>query len=324
MGASTDIEGRFRITNIPERLVVIKISCVGYEAQLTDVDFSKSKELQINVQLRPIVIEGEEVIVTSQMRGQIAAINQQITSNTIVNVVSEEKIKELPDANAAEAIGRLPGVSIVRNGGEASEVVLRGLSSKYSNITVDGVKIPPTDANTRDVDLSTMSQGSLAGIELYKTLTPDQDADAIAGTINLVTRKAPTERELRFDLSGDYNNLMKSAKQYDFQGRYGERFFNDVLGIQLQGNLESKIRSKENISYDYLDRQSVAYVTKYPNDSYDDYYMLGSFMNCFTVSIRNNVPAFFSVSSYVGRISILYSPPLRIFFAITLLPGRTE
>ena len=286
LGASTDIEGRFRITNIPERIVVIKASCVGYEPKLTELDFSKNKVMQLNVQLRPIVIEGEEVVVTSQMRGQIAAINQQITSNTIVNVVSEEKIKELPDANAAEAIGRLPGVSIVRNGGEASQVVLRGLSSKYSNITVDGVKIPPTDANTRAVDLSTMSQGSLAGIELYKTLTPDQDADAIAGTVNLVTRKAPTERELRLNLSGDYNNLMKSAKQYDFQARYGDRFFNDVLGIQLQGNLESKIRSKENISYDYQDKQSVAYVAQYPNDSYDDYYMLGSFTSTFTDEVR--------------------------------------
>ena len=179
LGAATDIEGRFRITNIPEQVVVIKASCVGYEPKLTEVDFTKNKEVQINIHLRPVIIEGEEVVVTGQMRGQIAAINQQVTSNTIVNVVSEEKIKELPDANAAEAIGRLPGVSLIRNGGEASQVVLRGLSSKYSNITVDGVKIPATDPTTRDVDLSTMSQGSLAGIELYKTLTPDQDLSLI-------------------------------------------------------------------------------------------------------------------------------------------------
>lgn len=286
LGASTDIEGHFRIPYIPERIVVVKVSCVGYEPNVSEVDFSKNKEISLNVQLRPIVIKGEEVVVTAQMRGQIAAMNQQITSNTIMNVVSEEKIKELPDANAAEAIGRLPGVSIIRNGGEASQVVLRGLSSKYSNITVDGVRIPATDANTRDVDLITMSQGSLAGIELYKTLTPDQDADAIAGTVNLVTRKAPTERELRFDLSGDYNNLMKSAKQYDFQLRYGERFFDDVLGIQLQGNIESKIRSKENIAYDYQLKQSNDYIAGFPNDSHNDYYLLGYFTSTFTDELR--------------------------------------
>ncbi|MCX6120884.1 MAG: TonB-dependent receptor [Ignavibacteriales bacterium] len=251
LGTATDIEGAFRIVGIPARTFMLKVSCIGYETQKKEVDFSKTKDITINIQLKPAVIQGEEVVVTAQMRGQLAAINQQVTSNTIVNVVSEEKIKELPDANAAEAIGRLPGVSIIRSGGEATNVVMRGLSSKFSNITLDGVKIPPTDPNSRDVDLSTMSQGSLSGIELFKTLTPDQDADAIAGTINLVTRKAPSEREIRLDLKGDYNNLMKSANQYDIALRYAERYFDDFLGVQIQGNTEKKIRSKEDVSYGY-------------------------------------------------------------------------
>ena len=257
LGAATDIEGQFRIVGIPERVFNIKISCIGYEAQIIEIDFSKMKDVQKNVALKSAILQGEEVVVTAQMRGQNAAINQQITSNSIINVVSEEKIKELPDANAAEAIGRLPGVSITRSGGEANKVVLRGLSSKFSNITIDGVKIPPTDPSTRDVDLSTISQGSLAGIELFKALTADKDADAIAGTVNLVTRKAPSERLLQFDIKGGYNYLMKSANQYDFSGRYGERFFNDVVGIQLQGNIEKKIRSKEKTDFDYPGPQDI-------------------------------------------------------------------
>ena len=133
LGAATDIEGQFRIAGIPERVLNVKISCIGYESQVKEIDFTKAKDVALNIKLQPSVIQGEEVVVTAQMRGQIAAMNQQITSNRIVNVVSEEKIQELPDANAAEAIGRLPGVSIIRNGGEASGVVLRGLSSKFSN-----------------------------------------------------------------------------------------------------------------------------------------------------------------------------------------------
>jgi TonB-dependent receptor len=251
LGSSTDIEGQYKITGIPERAFQVKVSCIGYETKVFDVDFSKNIALQLNIRLKQIILEGEAVVITAQMRGQVAAINQQITSKTIVNVVSEEKIKELPDANAAEAIGRLPGVSLIRSGGEASKVVLRGLSSKFSNITVDGTKIPSTDSTSRDVDLSTISQGSLAGIELYKTLTPDQDADAIAGSINFVTRKAPSEPTIVFDVKGDYNRLMKSGKQYDITGRFGGRFFDDILGVQVQGNVEKKIRSKEDITYSY-------------------------------------------------------------------------
>ncbi len=281
LGSATNIEGEYRVTAIPQRPFSVKVSCVGYETKTLKVDFTNQNEVQLNVRLRQTILEGEAVVITAQMRGQVAAINQQLTASSIVNVVSEEKIKELPDANAAEAIGRLPGVSVIRSGGEATQVVLRGLSSKFSNITVDGVKIPPTDPNTRDVDLSTLSQGSLAGIELYKTLTPDQDADAIAGTVNLVTRKAPSEREIRFDLSGDYNNLMKSAKQYDATGRYGERFFGDVLGVQVQANAERKIRSKEDITYTY-EQIPDPLGSPFPSD-----YDIGSFVVDFTDEVRS-------------------------------------
>ncbi len=251
LGNATNIEGTYKITGIPDRPVTIKVSCIGYVTKFIAVDFSKNNNMQLNVQLKQTILEGEAVVITAQMRGQIAAINQQISSKTIINVVSEEKIKELPDANAAESIGRLPGVSLIRSGGEATKVVLRGLSSKFSNITVDGIKIPSTDSTSRDVDLSTISQGQLAGIELYKTITSDQDADAIAGSINLVTRKAPSERTIVFDLKGDYNRLMKSGKQYNLTGRYGQRFFDDILGVQVLGNIEKKIRSKEDITYTY-------------------------------------------------------------------------
>ena len=289
LGSATDIEGQFRIVGIPARVLSVKISSIGYETQVKEIDFSKTSDVVLSTQLKPAVIQGEEVVVTAQMRGQIAAINQQITSDRIVNVVSEEKIQELPDANAAEAIGRLPGVSIIRSGGEASGVVLRGLSSKFSNITIDGVKIPPTDPNSRDVDLSLMSQGALSGIELYKTLTPDQDADAIAGGINMVTRKAPMERLLRADLKGSYNDLMKSSKQYDLSFRYGERFFDDLIGFQLQGNTERKIRSQENISYTYstYDNSTLPSYGTYNLNQYDnDIDKINAFTVRFTDEVR--------------------------------------
>ncbi|OYV87085.1 MAG: hypothetical protein B7Z63_02975, partial [Ignavibacteriae bacterium 37-53-5] len=273
-------------SNIPPGSHSIRISYIGYSTRTIDVVFEDGGTVTANLMLLPQEVQGKEVVVTAQMRGQLAAINQQVSSNTIVNVVSEEKIQELPDANAAEAIGRLPGVSIIRSGGEASKVVLRGLSSKFSNITVDGITIPGTDSTSRDVDLSMISQGSLAGVELYKSLLPDQDGDAIAGTINLVTRKAPSERLLRFDLKGDYNRLMSSANQYDFSGRYGERFFSDVLGIQIQGNLESKIRSKENTERLYGDFDNPALPGYDPTSHFRNDYKINQFTVAFTNETR--------------------------------------
>jgi TonB-dependent receptor len=259
LGSASNLEGEYRIERVPAGTYTLRFSYIGYSTKQIRVEIQNNKTVQINAALAQHLIEAGTVVVTGQAIGQAAAINQQITSNTIVNVVSEEKIQELPDANAAEAIGRLPGVSLIRSSGEANRIILRGLDAKFTNVTIDGVKIPPTDATGRGVDLSTLSQSSLAGIELYKAITPDKDGDALAGSVNLVTKKAPEIRRFKADLKGDYNRLMESANQYDFSLHYGERFFNNALGMQLAGNLEKRIRSNEKINVNYGESQYQSY-----------------------------------------------------------------
>ena len=251
LGTAVDIEGHYTVSGIPLGHYKLRISYLGYKSKEFSIDIDSSRVKLLDIQLAPAAILGQEVVVSAQAEGQAAAINRQLSSNTIVNVVSEQKILELPDANAAESIGRLPGVSLLRSGGEANQVVMRGLGPQFSTVTIDGVRMASTDQNDQGIDLSTIAQGSLAGIELFKAITADKDADAIAGTINLVTKKAPSRRMIRFESFGSYNNLDRSAGQYNFQGRYGERFFNDVLGVQADGNLEKAIRSSESTNYNY-------------------------------------------------------------------------
>ncbi len=275
LGAAVDIQGHYRITLIPQGTYTVKISYVGYTTKQYTVKINNNQTTALDAKLSPQVLTGQEVVVSAQALGQAAAINQQLSSNTIVNVISEQKIQEMPDANAAEAIGRLPGVSIQRSGGEANKIVLRGLDEKYSTITVDGIRIASTDENDRGIDLSTLSQGSLAGIELYKALTPDKDADAIAGTVNLVTKKAPEERIIRFDAKGVYDKLDKDAGQYNFAGRYGERFFNNLLGVQAEAHAEQIVRSRERTNIDY-DQGLTATGSTVPNSDYEitDFHLL--------------------------------------------------
>jgi len=251
LGAATDLEGHYSISSIPAGKYRVRFSYIGYNNKYAEVTILNKKTITLNIKLAPIAIQGKEVVVTAQALGQTSAINQQLSSNTIVNVVSEEKIQQLPDANAAEALGRLPGVAIERSGGEANQIVLRGMAPQFTNVTIDGMSLASTDSADRGVDLSTISQGTLAGIELYKALTSDKDGDAIAGTVNLVTKKAPFERLLWVDSKGVYNNLDKSFNQYDLNLRYGERFFKNILGVQVTGAIEQRIRSNEQNQYGY-------------------------------------------------------------------------
>ena len=207
LGSATDIEGEYRIAGVPAGEQVLHVSYVGYEHEEIAINVPDGGSITQDVGLSYGVIEGEEVVITAQLEGQARAINQQLASETIVNVVSSDRIQELPDANAAESVGRLPGVAVQRNAGEGQKVVIRGLSPKYSSVTINGARVPPTrqsrnvivqelpgtgqlnpSVDDRSVDLSMMSPDILAGIEVFKSLTPDQDADAIGGTVNAITR----------------------------------------------------------------------------------------------------------------------------------------
>lgn len=246
LGSSTDIEGIYRVQNVSSGQYEMIVSYIGYQKQTISVEVLPNKTVMLDIKLGLAVFElGERVIITAQREGQAQAINQQITSDQIVNIISEQKIKELPDANAAEAVGRLPGVAIQRDGGEASKLMIRGLDPKFTNITVNGIQIPASGAERRDVDLSMISQSTLSGIELYKALTPDQDADAIAGVVNLVTGKAKSGQKIRVELYGMYSGLTKSAKQYRADVQYSNRFFNDLFGVQAGINASQRDRSRE-------------------------------------------------------------------------------
>lgn len=252
LGGVSDLDGRFRIQGIPQAAQQVKASCIGYIAQTFAIDFNTRKDAILNIQLLPSVIQGEEVVITAQLRGQMEAINQQISSNAITNVVSQDRIRELPDQNAAEAISRLPGISVERNGGEAQKVVIRGLSPKFNNITINGEKIPSTDLVDRSVDLSSISSDMLAGIEVYKSPTADKDGDAVGGTINFSMKKAPDDPSLDVRFQGGNNSLEKTYGDYKSSLNLSDRFFGSSLGLVLTGSIQKANRSSDGQQEEYV------------------------------------------------------------------------
>lgn len=250
MGAAADIEGNYRITGVPEGQQTLLASYVGYEPREYQIVVPPNETITQDVELSMGVIEGEDILVTAQFEGQARAINQQVNSEQIVNVVSSDRIRELPDANAAESVGRLPGVAIQRNAGEGSKLNIRGLSPRFTNITINGQKVPAT-GDDRSVDLSMISQDVLEGIELYKAITPDQDADATGGSVNFVIRRAPEGFRSRIDLQGGYNSLSSSFENYKLSGSASNRFLDDRLGVLATGTVHRADRGRDQFHVDY-------------------------------------------------------------------------
>ena len=259
LGASADIDGLMTIHSVPAGQQTLRISYLGYRAITVQMTIPENGVVEQEFRLSPQAIEGQEVVVTAQASGQNAAINQQLASDKIENIVSAARIQELPDANAAESIGRLPGVSLIRSGGsssqvsggEATEVVIRGLQPQYNMITVNGVEIPSTNANDRGTNLSMMSSNMLEGIEVSKTVTPDMDAAVFGGTVNFDIREAKETSTgaplVSLLAQGGYTNLINSYNNYKFVVSIENRFFDNRFGVFAQG-----IVQRQNLASDEL------------------------------------------------------------------------
>ncbi|MGW8317554.1 MAG: carboxypeptidase-like regulatory domain-containing protein, partial [Bacteroidales bacterium] len=251
MGTVTDEEGNYELLNIRPGTYTLVFSYLSYKDIEQDVQITAGETLVKDGALQVESIMGEEAVVTAMARGQVAAMNQQVNSNTIVNVVSKEKILELPDQNAAETVARLPGVSLVRDGGEGTKVTLRGLAPRFNSITIDGEKVPSTSDQDRSVDLSMFSTDALAGIEFYKALLPDMDGDAIGGQINFTSRTASGGFHGTARVQTGYNQLVKEFGQYRGSLTLEDRFFNDKLGVIVGGGIQKADRSSDGYTGNY-------------------------------------------------------------------------
>ncbi|MEM6395172.1 MAG: TonB-dependent receptor [Bacteroidota bacterium] len=249
-GGFTDLEGRFSLRSLDKGQYTLQIRFIGYESKDIAINTKLSDELEIR--LKPSGVNLEEVIVSAQLDGQRAAIQKQVNADAIVNVISKDRIEEIPDQNAAETVGRIPGVSLQRDGGEATKVSIRGLSPRYNAITINGERIPATDGEDRSVDLSMVSTDALDGIEVYKSITPDQDGDAVGGTVNFLIKKARHGLRGTFKQSIGYNALMGVNGLPRASFSLSNRFLNKRLGVIATGNYQVANRSSDFLSGSYV------------------------------------------------------------------------
>ncbi|HUI29517.1 MAG TPA: TonB-dependent receptor [Candidatus Acidoferrales bacterium] len=243
IGASSDLNGRYVIRDVPSGTYLLRATYIGYRSLEQRVEVNENANVPLDFALEPVGVQGQTVVVTAQASGQNAAINQQLSSTRITNVVSAAKIQELPDANAAESVGRLPGIFLVREGGEATQVIIRGLAPKYNQIMIDGVEMAPTDAGDRGTDLSMISSSMVEGIEVTKAITPDMDAAVLGGIVNFDLREAqPNESGHWLNLlaQDSYDNLENTYGDYKVVGSIEHRFLEQRLGVFAEVDIEKR------------------------------------------------------------------------------------
>ncbi len=271
LGASTTPDGKYIIRNVPPGSYTIRATYIGYKTVSLSIQVTEQKpSVTQDFKLVAVALEGETVVVTAQASGQNEAINQQLASQSIVNVVSSARIQELPDANAAESVGRLPGVSILRTGGEGNQIVIRGLQPKYNAIMVDGVRMASSNPDDRSTDLSMISSNMLEGIEVAKAVTADQDADVLGGTVNFKLKEPGQAKEgigLGLLAQGAFTGLSNAQNKYNnykYVASVNGRFLEgSPLGLFAQADYERRnLQSNElGATYNHLGSSTIDYIT---------------------------------------------------------------
>ncbi len=263
-GTVTDFNGEYTLSGIKTGDIEVEFSYLGFSSitQPVTVEAGFTIELNVSMEYEAVKLLDKEVVVTAQASAQMAAINKQRSSQTIANVISVKRIQELPDANAAEVVGRLPGVSLQREGGEGSKVVIRGLAPKYNSVTIEGVKMASTGGDDRSSDMSMISPYMLEGIEVFKAALPDKEADAHGGSINFVLKQAPDKFKLDALVSIGKNSLHFSGLDYKGSVGVSNRFFKKKLGVFAQISHEKRNRTSQNLYVSHSPKQPFDIETK--------------------------------------------------------------
>ncbi|NBC57631.1 MAG: TonB-dependent receptor [Bacteroidetes bacterium] len=246
IGTTTDFDGNFLLTAVPEGKHELKIYYLGFITKTIEIDVISDENLNLGrILLAPSVNDLGEVIVTASIEGQQKAYNQQRNSDQIKTIVSADLVNQFPDINVSEALQRVPGVNIERNNGEGANIRVRGTPRNYTTVSIDGAQLPTTDGDDRTEALDLIPAELLSSLEISKSLLPENDGDAIGGAVNL---KTPTARSkdgrIKGTLAGGYATIFDRGTTRA-KLRYDKRSKNDKFGVIVGGSFYNTVNGEE-------------------------------------------------------------------------------
>ena len=243
----SDNNGYFEFLNVPAGSYRVEVEYLGYEPAVLEATVTAGGNAVVDFVMQEGAQEiGAVVVMGDQARGQAKALNQQKTNVNVSNVISADQIGRFPDSNIGDALKRVPGIAMQNDQGEARNIVVRGLASELNSVTLNGNRIPSAEGDNRKVQMDVIPSDMIQTIEVNKTLTPDMDADAIGGSVDLVTRAAAGGQRISLTLLGGYNPIRTGATGSG-SFVYGNRFFNDRLGVVLSASYMNKDYGSDNI-----------------------------------------------------------------------------
>lgn len=237
----TDEQGRFYINDVAPGGYTLTITYVGFTKFEQSVTVSVSGVANVDAKLK-LASANETILVTApRVEGEAEAVNIERAADNLVQVMPEEVIRSLPNANLADAVGRLPSVTLERDEGEGKYVQVRGLEPRLTNARIDGVNVPSPEPGVRQVKFDSIPADMVESVQISKTLLPNMEGDGIGGSVNMVTKVATSEPTISLQSVGGYTPIINGRGLTEDTGTIGYRFgpqkkFGAIIGGSYDWN----------------------------------------------------------------------------------------
>ena len=255
----SDVQGQFFINDLDPGSYTVTVTYVGFAPFTKMVDVVANQTANVEAKLEVQSVNLQVLVTAERPSAEAEAVNQERTADNIVQVLPAEVIRSLPNANMADALGRLPSVTLERDEGEGKYVQVRGTAPELTNTTIDGMNVPSPEKGVRQIKFDAIPADIVEAVEINKTLQANMDADGIGGSVNLVTKTAGERPTMTFGEVGGYTPIVNGRGDTEATGTIGQRFgAQKRLGLLIGGSYDWNGRGIDDI-------EPVSDVATFPN-----------------------------------------------------------
>jgi len=204
-GDATDLDGQFNIKDIEPGTYTLRVSFISYATKvIKDVEVETGEVTNLEITMLPETSELDEVVVSARSirNNEAALLAQRQKAITISNAISAEYISKSGSSNAADAMEKVTGASVV----DGKYVYVRGLGDRYMNTRLNGSTVPSSDPEQNAVPFDLFPSSLLDNITTTKTFSPDMPGDFTGGSVNIKTKDYPDKFEMQLSVSSGFNS----------------------------------------------------------------------------------------------------------------------
>ncbi|EWH09341.1 TonB-dependent receptor [Catenovulum agarivorans DS-2] len=243
---TTDQSGVYRFANLPAGEYKVVVEYIGAGSSETTVTVNQTGTVEQNLMFADQA-QLEDIVVYAQRAGQAGAINAQKNADSIKSIVSADAIGQFPDQNVSEALQRLPGMFIERDQGEGRFVGIRGIDPNLNNVTINGLNVPSPESGVRSVALDVIPSNLVGGLEVSKSVTPDMDADAIGGSIEVKSLSGFDRAQQSITFSAEMaQNQLRDSNSPKVSASYTD-IFDDTFAVAAALSYSDREFGSDNI-----------------------------------------------------------------------------